>query len=402
MVHPSNIADFPERRGSGFQHDSNDIELPDPKSIVDKEFVRNLASTQLTAQMERRAENAKFHDRRARQIFRRLTAAVRAKGEAIDWNLSQLRPSLQQTKKSKSRLERFDGSKKLKEGEKQPASRWTQMKFGAAVLLWVLSLLNGAFTVAGVMMDSTAFSGQLLKAYSVGLGLFLMPSFGCYAVFHFLRNHKRVARAYLLILTCCGLLLFFLFSLSWAYTYAMETGNETLLDLTTIGLSGQSEEEVHQPWFFENADWLTVLFQILADAAFAGLAKAYMALLATEYALFFRKSFQQDPQWVVMDQEERELVRQIGEEEGKRKNITERLEALDDQQDDFVASVCEAATALFNSEVDAFEERIRRGMQLDREEARREREYRAAQENAQKFHEENPGMPKEDRFEQSA
>ena len=352
--------------------------------------------------MERKAENARYHDRRSRGVFRQMTASIRARLEDINWNLSQLRPRLQQTKKKKREQERFHGSSKPKDGEKQPASRWTQIKFGAAVALWILSLLNGMFTVAGVMLDSTAFDGEQLKAYSVGLGLFLMPSFGCFAVFYFLRQHRRVAKTYLLLLTCFGLSMFFLFGLTWAHTYAMESGNEVLLDLTTIGLATEVEEEAHKPWLFENANWLAILFQILADAAFAGLAKAYMALLATEYALFSRKAFQQNPEWVLLDQEERELVRQIGELEGEKKQVDELLQELAEQQEEFVASVCETATALFNSEVDAFAERVRVGIQLDREAAEQEQAFRKMQERQRLYREENPGIPKGGQYEQTA
>ena len=387
------IAQFP-RGGPPLGHEQQ-IHSLNPQEGVDTEHVINLASTRQISRMELRSSNAKYHDRTARQVFRDFISAGRSQIEAHSWNLKQLQGRLSQVVKKKKAHERFIGDTKRKQqGQKEPATRWTQIKFAAAAVLWLISLLNGTFTVSSIMLDSTAFSGATFKTYSVGLGLFLMPSFGCYAIFHLLQKRRRLAQAYLLVLTFMGLGFFFIFGLTWAYAFAVETDNQTLMDLTTIGMGSGGETAEELPWIFAEASWIQLLAQILADACFAGLSKAYMAMLATEYTLFPRQAFQQDPEWVLLDQEERELSRDIGEVEAAKKQAEERLDELEEQQGEYVSAVCALADGLFNREVDKYEQRYAQAQQLEKDAAEHERIWREKQEKLNDFQRQNPGLQK--------
>ena len=401
---PNVVAKFPDQT-EAHEHDLDfeEVSPPEPRAVVDETHVRNLAATRQTAQIERRAENTRFHDWEAKKVFRRYIAAIQSFIKKLDWELSQRRPRLAQTKKKKASLERFGRGSKGKDqpDQKQPATRWTQSLFGGVLAIMLIAIANGTFTVSSVMLDSTAFSGAVAKTTTVALGLFLMPSLALSVPFHLLRDRLRLAKSYLLLLVSLGMGFYFLFALTWAHTYAVETGNQLLIDLTTIGMGGESEETTTKPWLFENSNWLTLLAQILADACFAGAAKCYCSYLTWTYALFRRKAFQQDPEWRLLDQEERELSRQIAEIEAQKKLALERLEQLEDQQEEFTSAVCSLADALFLKEVDTYEHKLEQKKAIEKEVAEKEQEWRRSRHLLDDFIQDNPGVQKGMHYEDS-
>ena len=365
---------------------------PEPGQVVNAQHVRNLAGTRQTAQIERRAENTRFHDREAKKVFRQFVGDVQSFLKKLEWELSQIRPRLTQTKRKKTSLERFSGTDE--KDKKQPATRWIHCLFVGVVVIMLIAILNGTFTVSSIMLDSTAFAGAVAKTITVALGFFLLPSLALSVPFHLVRKRRRLAKLYLLMLICLGMGFFLLFVLTWAHTYAVETGNQALIDLTTIGMGSGEHEAAVKPYLFENSNWISLLAQVLADACFAGAAKCYLSYLTWTYAIFRRRAFQQDPQWLLLDEEERELGRQIAELEGQKKLALERLESLAEQQEEFIAAVCSLADACFLREVDIYERKLEEKERIEKDVAAREQEWKRSRNLLDEFVRENPGVQK--------
>lgn len=367
-----------------------EVTSPDPHDSVNEAHVRNLAATRQTAQIERRAENARYHDGMAKRVFRQYIAAVQSIVKKVDWQLSQLRPRMTQTKQKKSHEERFSDADKGKKDQKQPATRWILGLFVAVLLVLLIAIANGTVTVSSVMLDSTAFAGAVLKTITVALGFFVTAPLAIAVPFHLLKSRPRLANYYLFALVGAGMMFYFIFALTWALTYGQETGNQVLIDLASIGMGG-GDETASEPWLLKNSNVIALLTQILADVCFAGAAKCYLWHLTWHYALFRRKAFQQDPQWLLLDQEERELARQIAELEGQKKMALERLEQLAEQQDEFVTSVCSLADALFLREVDTYERKLEQKDRIEQEVREKEQEWRRSRHLLDEFVIDNPG-----------
>jgi len=370
-----------------------DTTPPQPAAFVDEPHILQLAGTSQTALLERRAENRRYHDQRARHGFREAVGAVQATLQSVGYELTQLRPRLNELKRLKKARQRFVGRQGA-DGEKQPATGWEYTKFGALAVFLLLALANGTLTVSSVMLTTPAFEGSRIKAISAGLGLFLMPSLGMYLPFHVLTSagRKRAARVYLLSLIVSGMSLFVLFAITWAYTYALQTGNDLLLDLTTIGMGDGSDTGADEWWLFANANWLSLLANILADAAFAGAAKAGMTLLANDYALFRRKALQSDPEWTRLDAEEQEVAARLGDLTAEQTQAEDRLAVLRERQEEFAATVVSLADARFLREADRLEVHRRQLATLRDDLAAREQAVAAKRHEIDQALQANPGL----------
>lgn len=368
----------------------------EPADALDRSHVETLAATRQSTLIERRGELRRFHDRQARSKFRDTKAVAQAELEKNARLLTETQTRLRTVRDQKRHFERFGSFKKGKskpEGEKKPSSRWIHAQFCAVVVVMMIAILNGTFSVSSVMLDSTAFSGAYAKTITIALGFFLLPGLGLSIPFHLLKSRRKLASGYLALLVVSGIGFGFLFAVTWAHTYARETGNQTMIDLTSIGLGGDAEVVTEStPWFFENANWLSLLFQILADMCFAGAAKSYLSFLSWNYHLFHRKGLQQDPEWVLLDNEEQQLSGEVSVLEGEQKLRSTRLSELEQEEDAYAESVCALADALFQKEVDRIEreeERIR----VKREELEaKEAEAQRSRQELDALLTQNPGL----------
>ena len=381
--------------GSSTSHrevEERDLDLPSPESVVDAPYVQHLAKTRQIARYEQSAAIKRYHYGKARKIFRKYVVEARSYLVQIERRIAEMRPRLAESKRQKKLFERF-GTPGQEQGDKKPCTRWTQTLFAIVVLVMVIAILNGTFSVSSVMLDSTAFSGQYAKTITVAMGFFLLPGLGLSIPFHLLRSRPRYAKFYLAGLISIGTACGFLFAVTWAHTYAVETGNQLMIDLTMIGMGGEESEALKpKPWLFENANWLNLLFQILADMCFAGAAKSYLTYLTWNYRLFRDKSLQQDLQWLALDQEVRDLIQETADLEREKCRAEEHMTDLDAQQEEYTDAVCNFADTLFMQEVDKMEredERIR-GKQKELHE--KEAALRRSQQELDDLLTRNPGL----------
>lgn len=330
---------------------------PDPKSIVDHEFARNAAGTQQRTQIESRAENKAFHLRRARAATRQFIMAAHSVVERLEKQIAEIQYQIKERLAQKKDFKRFGSRSGAKGGNdlKKPCTRWLQFLFATVLVMMLLAIMNGTFTVSSVMLDSTAFAGSVAKTITIALGFFLLPGLGLSIPFHLLRSHLRWAYTYLAFLVCCGMTFGFFFAVTWAHTYAIETGNQALIDLTMIGMGSGSQEDAPKPWLFENANWLSLLFQILADMCFAGAAKSYLTYLTWHYHIFRNRALQQDPEWLALDQELQDLNHQLAHLHGERRRAAEQLTDIKAEAQEFTEAVCACADVVFLQEIDRFE-----------------------------------------------
>lgn len=147
-------------------------------------------------------------------------------------------------------------------------------------------------------------------------------------------------------------------------------------------------------WLFANANWLSLLANILGDAAFAGCAKAGMTLLATNYALFRRRALQPNPEWQLLDQEEQALVNQIVRLEADRKQAEEREDEVKSEREDYEAGVATLADTHLLREVDLRDVRRQQVDALERDLAATQRSVSEKRKELEQFLLENPGTQK--------
>lgn len=372
-------------------------DLPDPASMADVRHIRTLAATRQRTQVQSRGENKKYHRRLALAIFRKYIADAHAQVESLGRQLTESRSRLEERMRQKKQFERFGATatrkKKNTKDTRKPCTRWIQVLFGAVVVVMLIAVSNGTLSVSSVMLDSTAFSGAYAKTITIALGFFLLPGLGLSIPFHLLRSRTRLAYSYLALLVSAGIVFGFFFAVTWAYTYAVETGNQTLIDLTSIGMgsAGDAAEET-KPWFFENANWLSLLFQILADMAFAGSCKSYLSWLSWNYHIFRDKALQQDPEWLALDQEVQDVSQEIADLEGKKCSADERLTELETEQEEYTDAVCAFADALFLQEVDKFEREEERIRLKEAELCEKEAAWRKSQQELDDLLTQTPGI----------
>ena len=373
------------------------LEPSDPQQSLMFDFIRSLACTHQTSLYERRAENKKQHHKRAcRDHKRDVTTKVHACLEKIERLLQSEEPKLKKLKSQIERLPRFVGKGESTEGKKA-ADAWVYGKFFFLLLVLPLVICSGTIAMSAVMLDHTAYAGTKVKAYLAALGMFLLPSIGLYIPFFLLhKTRKKLSYVYLVLLVLGASGVFLLFVLTWAHTYAIETGNATLMDILTLGTGDVTPEpdhgqQEHQHWLFREASWLSLVFQVLADMAFAASAKGMLDLLTASYCLFRPHAFPEDPEWVRLTQEIEDLTCRIAELKAKKKHVLGQMENLDEQEEDFAEMVCSLADAMFLEEVDKFEqaaESIRRKEQQIQE---KENAWRKSQQELEDLQTQHPG-----------
>jgi hypothetical protein len=332
---------------------SSSIPPLDPHSVIDAQFIADLAATSQTSQMERQAQNLVYHERRARAHLRDYLATIRAELQQASQTVQFLTAQLAQTRGHHSKTERFVLHSTEEQG-RHPADGMVYAKFFATLFLKIVLIVSGTITVSMAMLASPDFSGQAIKTIAISGSIVLLPAWILSVPAALLRKNLRSVKIYLACLMAVGMLFGSVFALTWALNYGQDNTAELMQDISTLGVEGGTSGVEEDSWLFRNSKWIQLFCQICADVILAGSATTYLSFLSFSYDLFRPSARSENQDFLKLDQEIRDTENALAQAEAEKTKAEDRLGDATQQCDEFVESVRAVAEARFLKELDVF------------------------------------------------
>jgi len=325
----------------------------DPHSVIDTQYISDLAATSQSSQMERQSQNLVYHEKRARAHLRDYLAAIRSELQQATSSVQYLTAQLTKTREHHSKTERFVLHSTEEHG-RHPADGMVYAKFFATLILKIVLIVSGTITVSMAMLADPSFSGQTIKTVAIAGSIVLLPAWILSVPAAILRNNLRWVKIYLSCLMAVGMLFGSIFALTWAINYGQDNTAQLMQDISTLGVEGGNSGIEEESWLFRNSKWVQLFCQICADVLLAGSATTYLSFLSFSYDLFRPSSRSENQDFLKLDQELRDTEKALSHAEAEKTKAEDRLNEATQQCDDYIESVRSVAEARFLKELDVF------------------------------------------------